>query len=50
MTYILCMLDEPIASSTNWLEIYHLALRRGFAINAWGCLFTLLPGVTVKRR
>lgn len=50
MNYTLKFLDEPIFSTNNWLELHAYALARGYAINAWGCLFTLMPNVTVGRR
>jgi hypothetical protein len=49
MTYVLCWLDQPIISSTNHAEVYQAALNNGLAVNAWGCLFTLVPGATIRK-
>jgi hypothetical protein len=48
MKYILMFLGEPVYSSTNWLDVHQVALANGYAVNAMGCLFTLMPGVTIN--
>lgn len=47
MNYVVMFLGEPVFTSRNWLEIHSWTLSHGFAVNAWGCLFTLCPGVTI---
>jgi hypothetical protein len=49
MKYVLMFLGEPVYSSTNWLDVHQVALANGYAVNARGCLFTLMPGVTVEK-
>lgn len=49
MTYTLCFADQPIHSSRNPIEVHNAALAIGLAVRAWGCLFTLVPGATIKK-
>jgi hypothetical protein len=49
MTYVLNWLGQPIFTSKNPIEVHQVALANGLAINAWGCLFTLIPGATIRK-
>jgi hypothetical protein len=48
MNWVLKFLDQPVLATPNWLELHREALRLGYAVNAMGCLFTLMPGVTIQ--
>lgn len=48
MDYVLKFYDQPIFITRNWMELHQYALNQGFALNVLGCIFTLLPGVTIQ--
>lgn len=46
--YTLTFQDQPLATDALWQNIADIALANGLAIRVFGCIFQLLPGVTIK--
>ena len=49
MTYTLCLADVPLFSDHNPITVHNAALANGLATRAFGCLFMLHPGVSIKK-
>jgi hypothetical protein len=48
MNYVIMFLGQPVFADPNWLNVHRFALEQGYAVNALGCIFTKMPGVTIK--